>query len=547
MRKASNDNAQQSGEKTIAIESPLNVNAAKYRIDPEFAGLLPSTETDNQLKDQLIEDGRWQDAITVWEEEKILIDGHRRNRIYEEVLAEGNKLEPMQVTFRSFKNRRDAAWWAINYQASRRNLTPAQYALTILDNEKLLSEVSSAASSRKRSGKKVKDGEKGRTNQLLAEKSGNKASEWGIFVVRKAREAAEERPKIKPAIEELERKLRTNDISLGAFDDLTKKLVRYEETNDRANAAKEIKLPPVPKGKIIDTILNMDVLDGVAKLDDESVDLTFTSPPYPLKDVRYPKYEYDGDYAKFLQWQDQVFASVYQKTKPGGWCAINTVECSDQTGGKRTNLSQRPLLFVPGDYVTFMVKQGWILRDTVIWYKQKFNGTRPAAGSHSAVNPRYQRSWEHVFFFRKPGKIAGDIALEDMNRAEFSQWQDGHWSITPETKKTTGHRCPFPAELARRPIQRHTRRGDLILDPFCGTGTTCWVANGIGRRFIGIDNDPESVAEALERLKTPYVEPVTKDKLEGLTPQQRVNKLVNFRNRQKGQDAISRHKKSSGK
>ena len=147
-------------------------------------------------------------------------------------------------------------------------------------------------------------------------------------------------------------------LSLREFSDLTAKLARYEQTNERANRAKEIKLPPAPEGKVLDALLCMDVLDGLARVEDESVDLTVTSPPYPLRDVVYPNYSYDGDYEKYLAWLERVFTLVYQKTKNGGECAINCVECSDQTGRSRTS-SVRPLLYVPADVYMFMRRIGW--------------------------------------------------------------------------------------------------------------------------------------------------------------------------------------------
>ena len=196
-----------------------------------------------------------------------------------------------------------------------------------------------------------------------------------------------------------------------------------------------------------------------------------------------------------------------------------------------------------------MRKLGWVYRDRIIWYKQKFNGSRPAAGSTTASNSRVQRNWEYILVFHKGiAKLEGDAKkLGDLNSTESQQWQNGFWDITAVTTTKKLHRCPFPPELPQRLIKRLCFRGDIVLDPFSGSGTTCWVANGLGRRYVGIDNDPVQIEASRERMKTPYIEPETIDPYIGIDPKKRVSKLVSFKRRQAGEDLIARVKRDNEK
>ena len=73
------------------------------------------------------------------------------------------------------------------------------------------------------------------------------------------------------------------------------------------------------------------------------------------------------------------------------------------------------------------------------------------------------------------------------------------WHIRPEPS-TASHVCPFPTELARRCILEDSRPGDIVLDPFCGSGTTGVAAIGLGRHFLGIEIDPRNFAAAQSRI-----------------------------------------------
>jgi len=513
-----------------------------YHIDPFFQSFLPvvSPSERQTLKNEAIADGGFRDPVVVWDEQSILLDGHTRHGIAEEL---GN-IRPLEVVRKSFQSKADAARWVVNNQGARRNMTTAQIAFVLAENEELLLGVQNAAAERKKSGKKIDlrlRETKGTTNEKLAEQALGKTTAHAVKVVRALIAAPQTAYR-----DEIIRAVKANELSLRVGAAVAKKLTTDAQRHRDAAAAQKVKLPPAPQGSVVNSFILGDAIDGINAIENDSVTLTVTSPMYPLGDVGYPNWKYDGNYTGYLQKMEAVFAAVYLKTRDGGRCCINIVECSDQTGGPREKKSARKMLFVPGDFITLMERIGWTLRDTIIWYKQKFNGTRPAAGSSTAVNPRWQRSWEHVLIFHKGSSaLEGDKLLEDLSPTEFRKWQDGFWHIAPADKRENKHRCPFPPELPRRLIKRLSRRGDIVLDCFSGSGTTCWVAAGLGRRWIGVDNAPTYIKLAQERMKQPYKEKKLKDPYKNLPPKVRVKKLVSFANRQEVEDQMAKMKKDA--
>jgi DNA modification methylase len=87
---------------------------------------------------------------------------------------------------------------------------------------------------------------------------------------------------------------------------------------------------------------------------------------------------------------------------------------------------------------------------------------------------------------------------------EFEQWTLSTWFINPETRSLGNHPAVFPEELVRRAIKLWTYRGDVILDPFSGTGTTALMAKRLSRKYIGIDKFQPYIDYAEQRLSMDY-------------------------------------------
>jgi len=88
----------------------------------------------------------------------------------------------------------------------------------------------------------------------------------------------------------------------------------------------------------------------------------------------------------------------------------------------------------------------------------------------------------------------------DIVRGEFIQWTNGVWTFNGESRKI-GHPAPFPIELPKRCIKLFSFVGDMVFDPFLGSGTTLLACQQTARRGIGIEVDKEYCRLAVERLK----------------------------------------------
>jgi len=121
----------------------------------------------------------------------------------------------------------------------------------------------------------------------------------------------------------------------------------------------------------------------------------------------------------------------------------------------------------------------------------------------SSSLPNIRRVHEYIYVFSKDQfRLDGDSELSDMEAEEFEQWTLSTWFICPETKNMGGHPASFPEELVRRAIKLWTYRGDIVLDPFVGSGTTACVANRLMRKYVGIDNCLEYVKYARDRINS---------------------------------------------
>ncbi len=126
--------------------------------------------------------------------------------------------------------------------------------------------------------------------------------------------------------------------------------------------------------------------------------------------------------------------------------------------------------------------------------------SRPAP---SAANPVLRDIHEYILVFskesfsRKRGHKKSTITKDD-----FLEWTKSVWTSPAVSARMIGHPAPFPEEMPHRLTQLYTFEGDVVLDPFCGSGTTCLVALKDGRHYIGYDIDLSYVTLANQRIKT---------------------------------------------
>lgn len=219
---------------------------------------------------------------------------------------------------------------------------------------------------------------------------------------------------------------------------------------------------------------------------DESVHLVVTSPPYNVN----KEYEKDAPFSEWLSLMRSVFTDVHRVLIDGGRICINVAN----TGRN----PYRPLHYY---VISIMLELGFLMRGEIIWNKATSAGTSTAWGSWcSATNPSLRDVHEYILIFSKDGMKRVRTGNDTIARDEFLEYTKSIWSFPTASAKRIGHPAPFPLELPRRLIQLYSFEGDAVLDPFCGSGTTCVAAVKLGRQYIGYDIVPEYCDLARRRV-----------------------------------------------
>lgn len=252
----------------------------------------------------------------------------------------------------------------------------------------------------------------------------------------------------------------------------------------------------------INNVYCMDCVEGMSKLPDNSIDLVITSPPYD--NLR----NYNGFSFRF----EAIVKELFRVIKEGG---IVVWVVSDATiNGSETGTSFRQALY--------FMKCGFNLHDTMIFRK---------------VNPipqiyrkRYSNEFEYMFIFSKGAVKTHNVLMCDclhagliLNGTTYKNYSKNKqirkklakpvknkkirgniWEYVvgkkAEDQEAKGHPAPFPCQLVRDHIKSWTNKGDIVLDPMCGSGTTCKVAKELGRNYIGIDISEEYCKLAKKRI-----------------------------------------------
>lgn len=236
-----------------------------------------------------------------------------------------------------------------------------------------------------------------------------------------------------------------------------------------------------------------DCVEGMKGLPPECIDLTVTSPPYDQMRT----------YNDSSTWTEDVFKAVanelYRITKPGGcvvWIVADSTKAGDETG---TSFKE----------ALYFKKIGFKLLDTMIWSKGGFS---------YPSNDHYPQTFEYMFVFTKGkgntyhpikdrrnihvGKKPhwtyrqrdGSITHPDLTNRNYKVAPEfgvrfNVWNISPESHNVTGHPAVFPLPIAADHIRSWSNEGDLVLDPFSGSGTTAIACHHLNRRFIGFEID----------------------------------------------------------
>lgn len=244
------------------------------------------------------------------------------------------------------------------------------------------------------------------------------------------------------------------------------------------------------ENQVPDNYLNRIFYKSSEKMDelpDNSIHLMVTSPPYNVSKV----YDNDLSLKEYVRLLNRVWKETYRVLVPGGRACINIA-----------NLGRKPYIPLHSYVIEGMQKIGFLMRGELIWNKASSASTSCAWGSWiSASNPVLRDIHEYILVFSKDSYSRMKQKKENtIKKCEFLEWTKSVWTFPAVSAKKIGHPAPFPLELPHRLIQLYTFKGDVVLDPFAGSGTTCLSALIDKRNYIGYDNNSDYVELAKERI-----------------------------------------------
>jgi site-specific DNA-methyltransferase (adenine-specific) len=256
-----------------------------------------------------------------------------------------------------------------------------------------------------------------------------------------------------------------------------------------------------PPGEV-DVIHHHDGRD-MAMVPSSSVALVVTSPPYFAGKQYEQSLGENGVPATYFEYLDllhDVFAECKRVLEPGGRIAVNVA-----------NLGRRPYRSLSGDVTEILQDLGLLLRGEVIWWKGRAAGGSCAWGTFQRpANPVLRDVTERIVIASKgrfdrareprQRQAEGLPTTVTISRDEFMEATTDLWELPTESATRVGHPAPFPVELPQRVIDLYTYAGDVVLDPFMGSGSTAVAAVRTGRHYVGFDTDPDYVALARSRV-----------------------------------------------
>lgn len=269
------------------------------------------------------------------------------------------------------------------------------------------------------------------------------------------------------------------------------------------NAGKE-KLPtntlPIcepPKGvaqkplkEIINQLHQMDWRDGLRMIPDESVDLIITSPPYHgIMEDYNGAFNECATFEEYLAWMNEGMAEFPRILKTGGLVCIN---CANITSHPNERSKQYRYAQTHETYRA-LTDAGLNYFDEICWDRKKSTGKPQAGGGNY---PRLKSRKESIILCSKGVQKNRDTGYTyDLTDDERLEWSEDVWHIAIEKSPSRKGKHPFvfSEALPTRLIKLFSNPGALVLDPFCGSGSTCSAAAKLQRHFIGIDKDAGGV------------------------------------------------------
>ena len=251
----------------------------------------------------------------------------------------------------------------------------------------------------------------------------------------------------------------------------------------------------------INTLIMGDCSQTLKDFEADSIHLTCTSPPY------YNARDYStwNTYEAYIEFLTEVFTEVFRITKDGRMCVVN-ISPIIVPREKRSMESTR--IGIPFHFFSLMESIGWKYLEDIIWEKPEGAAVNRNGGFNQHRKPvAYKPNivTETIFVFQKPSKnlidkvvrsYSGDILERSLVNGEYER--SNVWRFNPETRSK--HSAPYPEELSEKVIQYYSFVGDVVLDPFMGSGTTAISCIKLDRNYIGCELHKEYIEMSQQRI-----------------------------------------------
>ena len=245
-------------------------------------------------------------------------------------------------------------------------------------------------------------------------------------------------------------------------------------------------------------IINDKSENAIPKLENNSIDLCITSPPYNvnLGNNKFNKNPYDlyndnKDHKEYMKWLENIFDILYPKMKSGGRLVINIGD------GKNGNIPNH------ADVIHFMThKLNYLPISNIIWDKKSVSNRFSWGSFMSPSCPSFPKPFEYIMIFAKDSRKLQYKGETDLIKKEFIDWSLALWQLPGETKlKKIGHPAAFPVQIPYRLIKMLSWKNATVIDPFNGSGTTGVACKMLGRKYIGIELSEKYCNISKKRIK----------------------------------------------
>jgi len=256
-----------------------------------------------------------------------------------------------------------------------------------------------------------------------------------------------------------------------------------------------------------------DAIDLIQRIEGESIQLACFSPPYNIgKD--YGDYDDNVPIEDWYGMMKGVFGQLFRALEPDGKVVVNIGKSfgnSDKDG--------RFFFYPLASYVKdIAIDVGFDFWDEAIWQKRGFHGRGggPLMGSYpDPTNMMITQTHEQILVFRKwvneeyfSNRELPEVGSEKRQQSKLTKerWRETTQSIwdvqaVKQSNLDVEHNAVYPEEIPKRAIQLYSFKGDTVLDPFCGTGTTLVSAKKAGRSYIGFDIEQDYIKHTKGRLE----------------------------------------------